>query len=617
MKLPIQPLALCIALSACSTPTAETPQPQPDSTLASPDKPIATTIEEVVVTGSHNEPEAAAQDIATTTQSARTDHLMRQKSLNGLAFDSNHRGYPITPPYIRPPVDVHVQPLPDNERYPDADESAVKQVTSHPVSTFSIDVDTAAYANARRQINGGVLPRAESVRVEEFINYFNYSYPRPDASEGPFSITTEVGPSPWNADRKLMLVGLQGFEVERDELPPANLVFLIDVSGSMNQPNKLGLLKSSMKMLTRGLRPQDSISIAVYAGAAGEVLAPTSGSDRNKIMDAIDALQAGGSTNGGAGINLAYSLAKKNFNNDGINRVILATDGDFNVGTTDVDDLRRLIENKRKSGVSLSVLGFGAGNYNDALMQELAQKGNGNAAYIDNVNEARKVLVDEVGSTLQTIAKDVKIQVEFNPEQVREYRLIGYETRALKREDFNNDLVDAGDIGAGHSVTALYELTLAAAVNPSVDDLRYGVKSTTPSQPAGRPTQSLLNAELAHVKLRYKEPDGKRSKLLTRVVKHKQITAELTDTSENFRFAAAASAFGQLLRNSDYTGEFDLDDALALARQSRGSDDFGYRHEFEQLLRTAAELAPLAESGNTVSLQSKLHKPTQVKAIEG
>ena len=594
MKLPIQPLALCLAISACSTPTTENAAPAPEAE-ALPPRVQQPAIEEIVVTGSRRDQGVSATDSEANVQQISHDQFMSNKAARARVRASNDFSYSISPPYIRPPVDVQVQPLPDTERYPDAEDSAVKQVASHPVSTFSIDVDTAAYANARRQINSGLLPRTESVRVEEFINYFNYSYPQPDANDGPFSITTEVGPSPWNNDRKLMLVGLQGFEVEREELPPANLVFLIDVSGSMNQPNKLGLLKSSMKMLTRGLRPKDSISIAVYAGAAGEVLAPTSGSDRNKIMEAIDALQAGGSTNGGAGINLAYSLAKKNFNQDGINRVILATDGDFNVGTTSTDALRKLIENKRKSGVSLTVLGFGAGNYNDALMQELAQKGNGNAAYIDNVNEARKVLVDEVGSTLQTIAKDVKIQVEFNPALVREYRLIGYETRALNREDFNNDKIDAGDIGAGHSVTALYELTLANAAKPSVDELRYGAQHGIPSEPAAVSDDALRSAELAHVKLRYKEPDSTSSKLLTRVVNQNDVTSKLNKTSENFRFAAAASAFGQLLRGSDYTGNFRLDDALELARQSRGTDEFGYRHEFEQLLRTAAELAPLAE----------------------
>jgi len=618
----LAPLALCIALSACSSSTSENSAQTPPAPASPAIKSADSVIEDVVVTGAHPVQETTSRDDIAHARSISSDQRMQHKMRGAVVSEMAASSYRIAPPRIQPPVDVQPYPQANTERYPEAEDSAVKLVASQPVSTFSIDVDTAAYANARRQINSGTLPRAESVRVEEFINYFNYNYPRPEAGDAPFSITTEVGPSPWNADRKLMLVGLQGFEVERDDLPPANLVFLIDVSGSMNQPNKLGLLKSSMKMLTRGLRPEDTISIAVYAGAAGEVLEPTSGSDRNKIMEAIDSLHAGGSTNGGAGINLAYSLAKKNFKDEGINRVILATDGDFNVGTTSVDSLRSLIENKRKSGVSLSVLGFGAGNYNDALMQELAQKGNGNAAYIDSVNEARKVLVDEVGSTLQTIAKDVKIQVEFNPALVREYRLIGYETRALKREDFNNDKVDAGDIGAGHSVTALYELTLADATKPSVDELRYGAEPNVVAQlSTGTSDDNLTQSELAHVKLRYKEPEGTTSKLLTRVVKQSQLTADLTKTSENYRFAAAASAFGQLLRNSDYTGAFGMDDALELARQSRGTDEFGYRHEFEQLLRTAAELAPLADSGNGVSMQpvmpTRQPTPRHSLAIEG
>ena len=507
------------------------------------------------------------------------------------AFDSFYR---FIPPLIA-----------DRERYPKEGENGVRQVANQPVSTFSIDVDTAAYANARRQISAGQLPHTDSIRVEEFINYFDYGYPRPStigAGEAPFSITTELGPSPWNPDRKLMLVGLQGYELSQKDLPPANLVFLVDVSGSMNQPNKLALLKSSLKMLAKRIRAEDRISIAVYAGAAGQVLAPTTGNERQKIIQSIDTLHAGGSTNGGAGINLAYKLAEENYLADGINRVILATDGDFNVGTTGVDALRRLIEEKRRSGISLTVLGFGAGNYNDALMQELAQKGNGNAAYIDSINEARKVLVDEMSSTLQTIAKDVKVQVEFNPAEVSEYRLIGYETRALEREDFNNDRVDAGDIGAGHSVTALYELTLSGAARPAVDELRYG--SSTAQAP--KSTSQHPN-ELATVKLRYKEPQGTTSKLLNRVIYKSELVDSIQESSDNFRLASAASAFGQLLRNSKYMENFSFADALELARSSKGADEFGYRHEFEQLLRTAAELAPLPPPGNRLSIHTTRH----------
>ena len=505
------------------------------------------------------------------------DRSMRQAAKSGAAY---HRVLPTPYPNWQPP-----QQTPNTERYPDAPEHRVQQVSEAPVSTFSIDVDTAAYTNTRRLLNAGTLPPADAVRVEEFINYFNYSYPRPERREQPFTITTEAGPSPWNADRKLLMIGLQGYEVSRSELPAANLVFLIDVSGSMRSPQKLGLLKSSMKLLTRKLRPQDTISIAVYAGAAGNVLEPTSGADRAKIVAAIDALQAGGSTNGGAGINLAYSLAQQNKAEHGINRVILATDGDFNVGTHSIEALGELIEQQRKSGVYLTVLGFGAGNYNDALMQELAQKGNGNAAYIDTINEARKVLIEEMSSTFETIAKDVKVQVEFNPALVREYRLIGYETRDLRREDFNNDKIDAGEIGAGHSVTALYELTLTTAANPSVDALRYGSASAT-----DRKRGATNASELAHVKLRYKEPAGTSSKLVSRVVRNSEMHQQLQSTSGNFRFAAAASAFAQLLRGSDYTGELRYEDVLALARDARGEDEYGYRHEFENLLRSASAL---------------------------
>ena len=392
--LPASLLAVAIGLVGCNVsqtppPTAQTPQtqslPAPAATSQSAD-----VIEEIVVTG------ALKRDAAVQYEShpkVRAHSAIQQPSFQ-------------QPPFRQPPFH---QP-PSSERYPELSDNGVSLVADKPVSTFSIDVDSAAYANARRQLNGGQMPVADAVRVEEFINYFNYSYPQPDSNQ-PFSITTEVGPSPWNADRQLLLVGLQGVDNAPADLPPANLVFLIDVSGSMQSPTKLGLLKSSMKMLTRQLRPQDTISIAVYAGAAGTVLEPTDGSDQAKIMRAIDELRAGGSTNGDAGIKLAYSLAQSSFNDKGINRVLLATDGDFNVGVSSPKALGKLIEKKRKSGIALTVLGFGAGNYNDALMQELAQKGNGNAAYIDTIHEARKVLVDEMGSTLETIAKDVKLSL--------------------------------------------------------------------------------------------------------------------------------------------------------------------------------------------------------------
>lgn len=578
--LPASLLAVAIGLVGCNVsqtqpPTAQTPQtqslPAPAATSQSADA-----IEEIVVTGTLKRDAAVQYE---SHPKVRAHSAIQQPSFQ-------------QPPFRQPPFH---QP-PSSERYPELSDNGVSLVADKPVSTFSIDVDSAAYANARRQLNGGQMPVADAVRVEEFINYFNYSYPQPDSNQ-PFSITTEVGPSPWNADRQLLLVGLQGVDNAPADLPPANLVFLIDVSGSMQSPTKLGLLKSSMKMLTRQLRPEDTISIAVYAGAAGTVLEPTDGSDQAKIMRAIDELRAGGSTNGDAGIKLAYSLAQSSFNDKGINRVLLATDGDFNVGVSSPKALGKLIEKKRKSGIALTVLGFGAGNYNDALMQELAQKGNGNAAYIDTIHEARKVLVDEMGSTLETIAKDVKIQVEFNPATVREYRLIGYETRALAREDFNNDAVDAGEIGAGHSVTALYELTLTGARRPSVDELRYADAQGSIQY------QAQHSGELAHVKLRYKAPNGDTSKLVSRVVNARDVQPRIDATSENYRFAAAVSAFGQQLRGNPHTRDFSYADTLQLARGSRGSDAHGYRSEFEKLLQSAAHLAEVENTSNAVSLR--------------
>lgn len=473
------------------------------------------------------------------------------------------------------------EPL-DREAYAHFDTNPVQLVTEAPVSTFSIDVDSASYANVRRLLNQGVVPRHDAVRVEELINYFAYDYATPATDEAPFAVHTEVGPSPWHSDRHLLHVGIKGYELPESELPPANLVFLIDVSGSMQNPNKLGLLKSSMKMLVKRLSPEDRVAIAVYAGAAGMVLESTPGSERAKILSAIDQLSAGGSTNGGAGIRLAYSLAEQGLMADGINRVILATDGDFNVGTTDTEALKNLVEAKRESGVALTVLGFGGGNYNDALMQELAQIGNGNAAYIDTLNEARKVLVEEIGATLNMIAKDVKIQIEFNPATVAEYRLIGYETRHLDREDFNNDKVDAGDIGAGHTVTALYEIALADSDGTLIDPLRYG---------AGQPEADKAgNGELAFLKLRFKQPDGDTSQLITQPIKRDEIIGDLAATSDNYRFSAAVAGFGQILRGGEYTGSFDLDAVAALASGARGQDAFGYRGEFLGMVRTADAL---------------------------
>ncbi len=392
----------------------------------------------------------------------------------------------------------------DRESYAHLERNGVKLVSSDPVSTFSIDVDTGTYANIRRMLNEGRLPPQDAVRIEEMINYFSYDYKTPNSQKQPFRVTTEIAPAPWSAERHLLHIGIKAYEVDRRELPASNLVFLVDVSGSMFSANKLPLLKSALKMLSSQLSNRDRISLVVYAGASGVVLEPTAGNQRARIASALDALQAGGSTNGGAGIRLAYAMAEQGFIKNGINRVILATDGDFNVGTTNFESLIDLVEEKRKSEISLTTLGFGTGNYNDHLMEQLADKGNGNYAYIDTINEARKVLVDEVGSTLLTIAKDVKIQIEFNPDLVSEYRLIGYENRMLKREDFNNDRVDAGEIGAGHTVTALYEISLKGKKG-QIDPLRYGKETSSRGASA---------EELAFLRLRYKQPDAEKSQLI-------------------------------------------------------------------------------------------------------
>lgn len=468
----------------------------------------------------------------------------------------------------------------DRENYGHFDDNPVKRVAEAPVSTFSIDVDTGSYANVRRFLNQGRLPVKDAVRVEEMINYFAYDYPLPKDKTRPFSVTTEIAPTPWSKDSYLLRVGLKGYDIAAEKLPPANLVFLVDVSGSMMSPDKLPLLKSGLKLLVQKLRAQDRVSLVVYAGNTGVVLEPTPGDQKGKILAALEGLTAGGSTNGGAGIKLAYAMAEQGFIQHGINRVLLATDGDFNVGTVSFEALKDLVEDKRKTGVSLTTLGFGTGNYNDRLMEQLADAGNGNYAYVDTLNEANKVLVNEMSSTLQTIAKDVKIQIEFNPAAVAEYRLIGYENRALKREDFNNDKIDAGDIGAGHTVTALYEITLAGGKGQTVDPLRYSPEKILKGSPD----------ELAWLRLRYKLPSEDRSRLIEHALKTGDIKAA-DKTSGDFRFAAAVAAFGQTLRGGTYTGEFDFDDILKLAQDARGKDAFGYRGEFLTLVNLAKSLA--------------------------
>jgi Ca-activated chloride channel family protein len=487
------------------------------------------------------------------------------------------------------------QPAPgtvDRDNYEDVDTNPIHIVADEPVSTFSIDVDSASYANARRFLNEGRLPPRDSVRTEELINYFRYDYPLPTSREQPFSTNVTVAPSPWAEGRQLVHIGLQGYNIVPRERPPLNLVLLLDVSGSMNAANKLPLLQQSFRMLIDQLTARDRVAIVVYAGAAGTVLEPTPGNEHARILAALDNLRPGGSTAGAEGLRQAYALAEQNFNRNSVNRVIIGTDGDFNVGINDPEQLQDFIETKRDTGIYLSVFGFGGGNYNDALMQRLAQNGNGVAVYIDTLNEARRVLRDEMASNLFTIANDVKIQVEFNPARVAEYRLIGYETRMLRREDFNNDAVDAGEIGAGHSVTAIYEITPVGGPT-FTDPLRY-------SQGA-RPAPPSTANELAFLRIRYKLPGQDTSRLIERPITSADAVSDIARASESTRWATAVAGYGQLLRGDPYMAQgFSWDQVINLAQSARGRDEFGWRAEFIQLARAAASapaLAPLPSPG--------------------
>ena len=471
----------------------------------------------------------------------------------------------------------------NTESYAANNDNPFLGAQENPLSTFSIDVDTASYANVRRFLTQNQLPPPDAVRIEELVNYFSYNYPQPKG-DVPFSVNAEVAGCPWNPEHRLVRVGLKGREIARDKRPASNLVFLIDVSGSMNEPSKLPLLKESLKLLTRQLNENDHVSIVVYAGNAGMVLPETSGRDKATILRALEQLEAGGSTHGSAGIQLAYETATENFIKGGVNRVILCTDGDFNVGVTSQGDLTRLITEKAKSGVFLSVLGFGMGNYKDSTMEMLADKGNGNYAYIDNLNEGRKVLVEQMSGTLVTIAKDVKIQIEFNPAQVSSYRLIGYENRLLAKEDFNNDKKDAGEIGAGHTVTAFYEIVpagVAGEETPGVDALKY--------QKPVKPAAAADRDELLTLKLRYKQADGDTSRLISTPVKDSDKSYERA--SADFKFAAAVAEFGMLLRDSPYKGDSNFNSVLEHSKANLGSDPEGYRTEFLTLAETAQKLA--------------------------
>lgn len=524
--------------------------------------------EELVVTGYAEAKESKKRAKVRSRASRKMDAM--QMPVGGIAYNASAP----RPVPSRPARDqAH-----NTEDYSVIKENRFLRPRNAPLSTFSIDVDAASYSNMRRFLNQDKLPPIDAVRIEEMVNYFSYDYPGPQGYE-PFTVSTEMGPCPWNPEHRLLHIGLQGKRIPTAQLPKSNLVFLLDVSGSMGYPNKLPLVKESLKLLTESLRPEDKVSIVVYAGAAGVVLPATAGTNKQAIIDAMEQLNAGGSTAGGQGIQLAYKMARENFIEGGNNRVILATDGDFNVGMSSDAALVRLIEKERESGIFLTVLGFGMGNYKDNKMQQLADKGNGNHAYIDNINEARKVLISEFGGTLFTIAKDVKLQLEFNPAKVAGYRLIGYENRLLNDEDFADDTKDAGELGAGHTVTALYEIIPAGVESEflaDVDELKY--QETQPKSNAGD--------ELCTVKLRYKQPTGSKSALMEEVVKD----GNSTQLTNNFYWSAAVAEFGMLLRDSEFKGKASFNSCAQMAEKARGKDENGYRSEMIGLIRKAESL---------------------------
>ncbi len=491
--------------------------------------------------------------------------------------------------YRMAPPQVLLSEPANTEKYQARTDNPVQRASEQPVSTFSVDVDTGSYSNVRRMLREGVRPPADAVRAEEFINYFSYGHPAPTNREVPFRVTTELTAAPWNPQRQLLMIGIKGYDVPKATLPASNLVFLLDTSGSMESPDKLPLLKQSLAMLVPQLRAQDRVSIVVYAGSAGLVLPPTAGDRHTEILEALDRLQAGGSTNGGDGIRLAYAMAKQSFIKDGVNRVILATDGDFNVGTVSQEALETLVADQRKSGVALTTLGFGQGNYNDAMAERLADVGDGNHAYIDTPQEARKVLVEEMQATLLTIARDVKIQVEFNPEEVAEYRLIGYENRLLKREDFANDRVDAGDIGAGHEVTALYEITPAGSGAERLPPLRYGKAQADASGNA---------SEMAHLRLRYKLPSAQASKLIETPILRSSATAR---PSASLRFASAVAAYADLLRGGANIGDWSWNEVGDAARAAQGEDRYGLRQELMELIVQARQITAQESKQPTIA----------------
>jgi len=554
-------------------------------------------------------PAPAARSTSNNVAGLRSRQLMeKRKSYQAQSLSDDRMRMALKPAPVAGEKDAMVAPVaapepepavslqqPADKTFESVASNPLKIVADEPVSTFSIDVDTASYAHVRRALKQGVMPVPASVRVEEMINYFSYDYPLPDDLEVPFRTNVAVYPTPWNKDTKLLHIGIKGTDIVPAARPRANLVFLIDTSGSMNGRDRLPLLQTAFRLLVQELDENDTVSIVTYAGNAGTVLEPTKASNRRRIINAITNLRPGGSTAGAAGIRQAYALAEQVFDKNGVNRVILATDGDFNVGMTSKEQLKGYIAEKRKSGVFLSVLGFGQGNYNDSLMQTLAQNGNGNAAYIDSLKEAEKVLVTEATSTLFPIAKDVKIQIEFNPASVSAYRLIGYETRMLRRQDFNNDRIDAGDIGSGHTVTALYEITPTDSAAKPVDDLRY--------QPAKKTEAIAPSNEFAFLKLRYKKPNGSTSKLIEQPITTALEQTSMDGLSNDVRFAAAVAAFGQKLRRNTHTEGMTFEQILDLATSARGHDRFGFRAEFVDLVRMAKLLTPVPSDATSTQRQ--------------
>jgi Ca-activated chloride channel homolog len=558
--------ALPLVLAACVTQTAK-PTDEPS-------------IESVVMTGRTAAPQMTSQPPLPNVAEVAPPAPPAPPPPSAIALASS--------PVARMPAPAQApgywQPA-NTSKFPDAKPNAVVVTAEQSVSTFSIDVDTASYGFVRDQLNQGALPPADAVRVEEMVNYFDYAYPLPEDRKVPFRASVRVYPTPWNKGTQILHIGIKGFNLPKKDRPAANLVFLIDSSGSMDEPNKLPLLKRAFHLLVDQLGPKDRVAIVTYAGAAGVVLKPTSGADHVKILAALDQLEAGGSTAGGEGVRLAYQLAEANFMKGAVNRVLLATDGDFNVGITDPKALEDFVTRERTRGVYLTCLGFGNDNYQDATMQKLAQAGNGNAAFIDTLNEAHKVFVDQISGTLFTIANDVKIQVEFNPARVAEYRLIGYETRLLNRTDFNNDRVDAGDIGSGTTVTALYEITPVGSKAVMSDPLRYG-----------KPAKGDAKGELAFLKIRYKLPGENSSKLITRPVTDADTTSNFAAVSPDMRFAVSVAGAAQLMRHDPYIKDFDYDRAKAIATAARGEDTYGYRAEFIRMLdlaKVAASQQPL------------------------